>query len=107
MFHVSLLKPYQGEPPSSPPSLPELHHGRVIPSPCQVLKARLSRGVREIFLQWAGLPDTGASYEPLALFKEKFPSFQLKDELFSEEGRDVMVRLHYKRRVGPASVGIN
>jgi hypothetical protein len=107
VFHVSMLKPYQGAPPSSPPALPELHHGRVIPSPRQVLKARLSRGIREVLVQWAGLPDSDASWKPLVQFKEQFPSFQLEDELLAEEGRDVMVGLHYKRRVRPASAGIN
>jgi hypothetical protein len=98
LFHVSLLKPYRGAPPSSPPALPELHHGRVIPSPCQVLKARLSRGIREVLVQWAGLLDSDASWEALLKFREQFPSFQLED---------VMVGLHYKRRLRPASAGIN
>jgi hypothetical protein len=77
---VSLLKPYRGAPPSSPPALPELHHGRVIPSTRQVLKACLSRGIREVLVQWAGLRDSDASGEPLWNFREQFPLFQPEDD---------------------------
>jgi transcriptional regulator GlxA family with amidase domain len=58
-------------------------------------------------VQWAGLLDSDASWEALLKFSEQFPSFQLEDELFAEEARDVMVGLHYKRRLRPASAGIN
>lgn len=61
VFHVSLLKPYHGEPPVQPPALPALEDGRVIPTPRQVTRSRLSRGVRELLVHWMGLPDLDAS----------------------------------------------
>jgi transcriptional regulator GlxA family with amidase domain len=33
-----------------------------------------------------------ATWEPLEDFKTRFPDFQLEDELFVEEGRDVMAQ---------------
>jgi hypothetical protein len=33
-----------------------------------------------------------ATWEPLEEFKTRFPDFQLEDELFVEEGRDVMAQ---------------
>jgi len=39
-----------------------------------------------------------ATWEPLEEFKEQYPEVQLEDELFAEEGRDVMTGIQYKRR---------
>jgi transcriptional regulator GlxA family with amidase domain len=40
-----------------------------------------------------------ASWEPLQQFKTSYPDFQLEDELFAEEGRDVMTGIGYRRRL--------
>ena len=37
----------------------------------------------------AGLPPDDATWEPQELFVERYPNFQLKDELFPEERKDV------------------
>ena len=42
--HVALLKKFEGAPPSAIPPLPPLVHGRVMPTPEEVLRAWLNRG---------------------------------------------------------------
>ena len=49
-------------------------------------------------IQWDGLPDTEATWEPVEEFRGLFPAFQLEDELFVEGGRDVMTGKVYHRR---------
>ena len=45
VFHVGVLKPFRGPPPSTPPALPPLHQGRRLLQPDQALRAQLRRGV--------------------------------------------------------------
>ena len=85
-FHVGLLKKFVGQPPASPPPLPPTQHGAIIAVPSQVLKARLYRGVRQLLVQWEGLPPSSASWEDLASFQTRYPSFQLEDKLLIEGG---------------------
>ncbi|XP_068648998.1 uncharacterized protein [Aristolochia californica] len=40
VFHVSLLKPHKGSPPTSPPFLPPVDNGHVILTPYAVLRAQ-------------------------------------------------------------------
>lgn len=42
VFHIGVLKPFRGTPPSSP--LPPLHHGRSLLQSAHILHSRLSRG---------------------------------------------------------------
>jgi hypothetical protein len=109
VFHVGLLKPYRGVPPVLPPALPAMENGRLLPSPEKVLKARIQRGVWHVQVQWSGTQPTEATWEPLQQFTSSYPHFQLEDELFSEEGRDVMVGKTYERRpkqpIGQATPG--
>ena len=44
------------------------------------------------------MPASEATWEPVPAFREAHPSFQLEDELFPEEGRDVMTGKVYRRR---------
>jgi len=44
------------------------------------------------------MPEDEATWEPVEEFHTLFPSFQLEDELFPEEGRDVMVGQTYQRK---------
>ena len=63
-----------------------------------MLRSRLSRGAWQVLVQWANLPAADATWEPVDDFRAAYPTFQLEDELFSEDGRDVMVGNVYKRR---------
>ena len=55
--------------------------------------------VKHVLVQWGGASEDDATWEPLDEFIARFPSFQLKDELFVEGGRDVMWETTYGRRV--------
>jgi hypothetical protein len=50
VFHVALLKKFEGTALSQVVPLPDILHGRVIPSPNKVVKARLNRGVWELLV---------------------------------------------------------
>ena len=81
--------------------LPDILRGRVIPSPSQVVRARLNRGRWELLVHWDGRCAADATWEPIADFKERYPAFQLADELFvGEEGNvvDSFVGRQYRRR---------
>jgi hypothetical protein len=62
--------------------------------PTKVLQARRTLDSRELQVEWEGEPDKEITWEPLQDFKARFPAFQLKDELFVEEGRDVTAQPH-------------
>ena len=49
-------------------------------------------------MQWEGLPEEEATWEPRAEFQQHYPDYQLEDELFAQAGRDVMTGLVYHRR---------
>jgi hypothetical protein len=98
VFHVGVLKPFRGPAPTTVPALPPMRHGRPLLQPERVLRASLRRGVWHVLVQWRGLPATEATWEDAVEFRASYPSFQLEDELFSKEGRDVMVGRTYQRR---------
>ena len=70
----------------------------MLQQPEKVLKSQLRRGTWYILAQWSGFPSSEATWEPVPKFKTSYPDFQLEDELFPEEGRDVMVGRTYERR---------
>jgi hypothetical protein len=98
VFHVGVLEPFRGTPPAATPALPPLHNGHVLHRPARALRAQLRRGVWHVLIQWESLPEADATWEPVDKFRALFPSFQLKDELFPEAGRDVMAWRVYQRR---------
>jgi hypothetical protein len=52
-------------------------------------------------VQWEGLPAADATWEPIADFEERYPTFQLADELFvGEEGNvvDSFIGRQYRRK---------
>jgi hypothetical protein len=97
VLHVDVLKKFVGNPPAVPPLLPPLLHGAVVPAPARVTRARLARGVRQVLVEWQGEPPASATWEDLDDLRARFPSFQLKDELDFEAGRDVMCGRTYAR----------
>lgn len=98
VFHVGVLKPFHGTPPSITPALPPIQHGRVLPAPDQVLQSQLRRGKWFVLIKWVGLDASEATWEPMVEFRSAYPSFQLEDELFPEGARDVMTGNVYVRR---------
>jgi hypothetical protein len=108
---VALLKKFEGIAPSQVVPLPDILHGRVIPSPNKVVKARLNRGVWELLVQWVGHAAADASWEQLEEFKQQYPHMQLADELFVREGGNAidsfLGRQYQRRRQPPVKEGIN
>ena len=86
VFHVGLLKPYKGAPPTTSPALPPLLDSRLLPVPDRALHTQLRRGVWYILIQWHGLPAEEATWEQLQEFQNLYPAFQLEDELFVKGG---------------------
>ena len=83
VFHVVFLKKYTGDSPTTTVPLPPIVHGRVVPAPAAVLRARPSSTSWDLLVQWQGQSNADATWEPLEQFKESFPDFQLEDKLFS------------------------
>jgi hypothetical protein len=98
VFHVGLLKKFVGPVPAAPPALPDIHHGAVQPEPELVVRSRLARGVHQVLVQWKGEPAASATWEDIGSFRERYPAFQLEDDLALEGRRDVMWGLTYSRR---------
>ena len=98
VFHVSVLKPFRGQPSFTPPVLPPLHNGRLLHQPARAVRAQLRRGVWHVLIQWTGMAVSDATWKHVDDFKARFPDFQLEDELFLKGGRDVMVGKVYRRR---------
>jgi hypothetical protein len=81
--------------------LPDLLHGREVPTPEKVSKARLNRGVWEVLVHWVGRPAAEASWVQLEDFQLRYPAIQVTDDLFLREGRnvaDAFVGKTYTRR---------
>jgi hypothetical protein len=53
-FHGGVLKKFIRTPPDTPPDLPIVHHGAVVPEPLRVERARLASGVRQVLVHWHG-----------------------------------------------------
>jgi hypothetical protein len=53
--------------------------------------------VRQVLIQLKGTSPASATWEDIDTLRDKFPQFQLKDELLLE-GRDVMWGRSYTRR---------
>ena len=105
VFHVVLLKRYEEDPPGVIVPLPPMLHGRVIPIPAAVVRARLNRGRWQLLVHWEGRPAADSTWEDIDDFKELYPAFQLADELFvGEEGSviDAFVGRQYRRRPRPS-----
>lgn len=98
VFHVGLLKKFQGAPPEVIPPLPPLHHGAIEPEPEHAVRYRLARGVPQVLIKWKNCSAASSTWEDTDTFRTRFPSFQLEDELTLDGEGDVMVGRTYVRR---------
>jgi len=98
VFHVGLLKQHRGDPPATLGDLLPTLEGRALPTPKCVLRTQRRRGIWKLLVKWSGLPTDEATWETLDSFRDDFLDIQLEDELFSQEGRDVMMGITYQRR---------
>jgi hypothetical protein len=89
VFHVSVKK-YEGTAPAMVVPMPDILHGRVLPSPEKILRARLNRGVWELLVKWTGRSEADMAWEQLEDFKQQYPHVELADELFVGEGGNVI-----------------
>ncbi|KAI4310626.1 hypothetical protein MLD38_035590 [Melastoma candidum] len=90
VLHVGLLKKFVGQPPDAPPPLPAIHHGAVTPVPERAVRTRFARGIHQVLIHWKGESAASATWEDVDVFLDKYPAFQLEDELLVEGGRDVI-----------------
>jgi hypothetical protein len=81
VFHVGLLNKFVGPAPAAPPPLLAIHHGAVDPEPERAMRTRLAHGVQQVLVHWKGETAASATWEDLDAFRERYPAFQLEDEL--------------------------
>jgi hypothetical protein len=101
VFHVTLLKKFEGKPPDVVVPLPSIHHGRVLPVPNKILYARLNRGTCEVLVSWQHWPPIETTWENVDPFKLTYPDKQLVNVLFLGEGGNVIdffMDQQYQRR---------
>jgi hypothetical protein len=70
VFHISLLKKIVGPTPNQVVPLPDLFHGRMLPTPEKVLHVRLNTGVWELLVKWTGRSEANTTWEQLDDFKQ-------------------------------------
>ncbi|XP_068648756.1 uncharacterized protein [Aristolochia californica] len=86
IFHDSLLRPFCGDSPLLHTSLPPHHEGCTLPCPAKVLQACHAQDSWELLIQWSNAELLPASWEPLEQFQTLYPTFELTDKLFLQEG---------------------
>jgi hypothetical protein len=90
VIHVAYLKKFEGDAPTVIAPLPPVVHGRAVPVPAAVVRARPTLDSWEILVRWVGRDHADATWEELQQFKNTNPDFKLEDELFCQKGRSVM-----------------
>lgn len=86
VFHIGVLKPFHGPPPTTTPELPPLHDGRILDAPVRVLHAQLRRGTWFVLVKWTGLADSEATWEQLDEFKTRSLTFNSRTSCLSRQG---------------------
>lgn len=69
MFHVSLLKKFEGSAPAHMVPLPEMLHGKVIPTLEKTIRAQLNKGVWELLVKWTRRAEADTTWEQIEDFK--------------------------------------
>lgn len=77
VFHVGILKPFRGTPPTTVPALPPLHNGRILQQPERILGSSIRRGSWHVLVQWVGLTPAEATWEKVDTFRAEYPTFQV------------------------------
>lgn len=90
VFHVALLKPFHGDPPTQIVPLPIIHDGRVLPTPAQVLRSRITSAGWEVLVRWVDRPPIDSSWLLVSDFRQRYPHIQLEDELFLKDDGNVV-----------------
>jgi hypothetical protein len=91
VFHVALLKKFEGTPSSSMVPLPVMRHDRLLPVPLKIVKARLNHGSWTILVSWKDIPSSETTWEKVDIFKLSYPDILLKNELFFGEGEMLLM----------------
>jgi hypothetical protein len=76
VFHVGLLKPFRGEPPSLSGTLPPIHHECACLKPLAVTKSRVARNKLKVLVQWRNTAVADASWVTLEEFRSLYHAFQ-------------------------------
>jgi hypothetical protein len=90
IFHVGLLKKFEGVSPTTMVPLRTTQHGRVLQTPAKVLRATLNRGIWEILVSWQHKPASETTWEKVDAFKLAYPDIHLKDKQFLREEGNVI-----------------
>ncbi|GKF82715.1 transposon ty3-G gag-pol polyprotein, partial [Tanacetum coccineum] len=92
VFHVSLLKPCRGDPPTP---LASVENPAPLPSPGpqpevvleeRVVKKGKYRPKAEILVKWQVFPGEDATWETKWRFQRAYPDFRLEDKAISSGG---------------------
>ncbi|GJU99920.1 ty3-gypsy retrotransposon protein [Tanacetum coccineum] len=92
VFHLSLLKPFEGTEPREVSNLPEdVFEGYPVEQPLSICDSRvvLKNGLpaRQVLVQWLGSSSEEATWEWLTNFQAAYPTYHLKDKvIYKEEG---------------------
>jgi hypothetical protein len=75
VFHVGMLKPFQGEQPSSSGALPPIHHGRACLELLAVTKGRVAHDKLKVLVQWRNMAAVDTSWVTLEEFRALYLAF--------------------------------
>jgi hypothetical protein len=68
-----VLKAFHGEAPTATLPLPQMLHGRVLPTPASVVSSHLARGRWQILVRWESTPTRESTWEDVEDFKQLYP----------------------------------
>lgn len=77
VFHVSCLKKFIGEVPTTP-TVPAIQHGQITLVPKDILHSREHNSRSELLIHWDGYSPAEASWEDFNMMIQLYPSFAPK-----------------------------